>query len=289
VATGTVVTTDGLPLVCRVEPVTGNVITELTPGSPVAITGPAQDGWYPVVCENAAGWVSAEFVVLDGEGTTPPGEPTQEPTVVTPDPVPTEVVVEPTPTEILVEPTPTEVAVEPVPTEQPAEAPIVAPTPEPEPVITRREQVVNASADSSVTVNGTPSDPMLLSVGGADQAVVLLSFDVSGLQSGTVVSATLVLNGAMSGPGSTMAVMPGVWIDESSVTWESAQNGMGIGQVGWINGGTQTTVDVTGYVTSDGLVTFVITGSPDQVAAITSRESGAPAYLVLVIEEVTYP
>jgi hypothetical protein len=222
-----------------------------------------QDGWYPVVCENTAGWVSAEFVMLDGEGTTPPDEPT----------------------EIVVEPTPTEIVVEPAPTEQPSEAPIVAPTTEPEPVITRREQVVNVAADTSVTVNGTPSDPMLLSVGGADQAVVLLSFDVSGIESGTVVSATLVLTGAVSGPASTVAVLPGVRIDEASATWDTAQNGMVVGQLGWLTGGTQTTVDVTGYVTSDGVVTFVITGTSDQVAAITSRESGAPAYLVLIIEE----
>lgn len=265
VATGTVVTTDGATLVCRVEPVTGSAITQLANGSTVLITGPAQDGWYPVLCENTAGWVSAEFVVLAGEGSMP----TEQPIV-----VPTEVVNEPV-----------EVVVEPTPTEQPAEAPIVVPTTEPEPEVTTREQVVNAAADTSVTADGVPADPTLLTLGGPDQAVALISFDVSGVESGTVVSATLVLTGATSGPATTLAVLPGVRIDEASATWSTAQNGMGIGQVGWITGGTQTTVDVTGYVTSDGVVTFVITGSPDQVAAIASRESGVPAYLVLTIED----
>ncbi len=289
IATGTVVTADGGPLVCRTEPVTGTVITELASGTPVSITGPVQDGWYPVVCANAAGWVSADAIVLEGEGTVPPDQPTVEPTSSAVEPTPTETPVEPAPTEIPVEPTPTEIPVEPVPTEQAAEAPVVMPTPEPEPVIARREQIVNAAADSSVTVSGTPSDPTLLQVGGADQAMALVSFDVSGIESGTVVTATLVLTGAESGPAGTVTVLPGVRIDESSATWATAQNGIVVGQGGWITGGAQTTVDVTGYVTSDGVVTFVITGSPEEVAAITSRESGVPAYLVLVIEEVTYP
>jgi hypothetical protein len=59
-------------LKCRADPGTGRVITEFWPGESVPVTGEAQDGWYPVICENEAGWASEQFLTLDrgGESTT---------------------------------------------------------------------------------------------------------------------------------------------------------------------------------------------------------------------------
>jgi hypothetical protein len=51
--------------------------------------------------------------------------------------------------------------------------------------------------------------------------------------------------------------------------------------VNWVDPGVEIAIDVTGTVTADGIVTFAIAGSPDQVAAIASRESGTPPRLVV--------
>jgi hypothetical protein len=231
----------------------------------VSITGPVQEGWYPVLCDNTNGWVSAEFVLLEGEGSTPPEGVIEEPTEAVTEPIDIEIV--------------------PPVTDESTEAPIVMPTSEPEPVVTTWEQMVNVSADTSVTASGAPADPALLAVGGPDEAVAVLSFDVNGIESGTVVSATLVLTGAISGPAGNVNVLPGLWVDENVASWSTVQNGSGVGQIDWLVERTEIPIDVTGVVTGDGVVTFVVTGSPEGVAAITSREGGAPAYLVLIIED----
>jgi hypothetical protein len=48
-------------------------------------------------------------------------------------------------------------------------------------------------------------------------------------------------------------------------------------------------VNVTGVVSADGTITFVLVGTPEQVATIASREAGAPARLELTVEEWVTP
>ncbi|MBA2468555.1 MAG: SH3 domain-containing protein [Chloroflexia bacterium] len=79
-------TTSGLNLRCRTEPVSGTVITSFPPGTRVEITGPVSNGWYPVRCASQDGWAAAEFIALDSTptATVTPVTPTATTTPVTP-------------------------------------------------------------------------------------------------------------------------------------------------------------------------------------------------------------
>ncbi len=125
-------------------------------------------------------------------------------------------------------------------------------------------------------------------MGGESGAIAVMTFDIEGIGEGTVVDARLVLTGTgdTGGTGGNINALPGVWVDESSASWNEVASlgGQNVGWVGWIEPGSETAVDVTGSVTADGSVTFVIEGTPDQVVAITSSESGVPPYLVLTVE-----
>jgi hypothetical protein len=138
-----------------------------------------------------------------------------------------------------------------------------------------------------------PDSPQLgdessLPVGGESGALAVLTFEVDGIDEGTVVNARLVLTGTgdTAGAGGNLTVLPGVWLDESSTTWNeiASLGGQNAGWVDWIQPGGETVIDVTGTVTADGSMTFVIEGTPDQMVAVASSESGAPPYLVLTIE-----
>lgn len=121
VANGTV-TTVGTTLACRSQPsLAGNVITRFQPGVRVEITGPASNGWYPVRCGGQNGWVSAQYVALDG---TPTPSPAPSPTP-TPSPAPTAT---PSPT-----PSPTATATTPP---SPTATASVTPSPTPSPTAT---------------------------------------------------------------------------------------------------------------------------------------------------------
>jgi hypothetical protein len=67
--TGVIAGTDGQNVRCRTQPSTdGEIITELSEGETVAVTGPEVDGWIPVTCGEAeAGFISAGFVRRDSE------------------------------------------------------------------------------------------------------------------------------------------------------------------------------------------------------------------------------
>lgn len=211
-------------------------------------------------------------------------EPTLEPTL-----APT---VEPT-----VEPT-LEPTVE--PTFEPTLAPTVEPTIEPtaEPVLVTHDQVITVAGDASVN-SIAPDQPQAgeqgstLTAGGPDGATTVLTFNVEGVGAGSVVSARLVLTGSgeTAGTGGPLLAAPGVGFDEYGVT-QSQINSTGLNSAGWIDyvqPGAETSVDVTGIVTADGTISFVIPGTPEQVIGFGSREGGAPAYLVLTIEEVGSP
>ncbi|HEU0164196.1 MAG TPA: SH3 domain-containing protein, partial [Thermomicrobiales bacterium] len=227
------------------------------------------------------------------ESTQPPTmtstlEPTVAPTV-EPSATPT---LEPTLTPT-VEPTAT-------PTLEPSPTPTVEPTlvPTAEPQLVTTDKVVNVSGDASVT-SANPDTAAsgeqngLLTIGGPDGAVTVLTFDVEGVGTGTVVNASLVLTGAgdAAGSGGQVLVAPGTSFDENSVTGTTVVNTplSQIGPTGQIAPGVETTIEVTGVVTGDGTISFVIEGTPDQMLALTSRESGAPAYLDLTIQDWVYP
>ena len=160
------------------------------------------------------------------------------------------------------------------------------------------EQVITVASDASVNA-AAPDQPQAgeqgstLTAGGPDGATTVFTFNVEGVGTGSVVNARLVLTGSgdAAGTGGPLLVAPGVWFDEYGVT-QSQVNGTGLGNAGWIDyvqPGAETGVDVTGIVTTDGTISFVIPGTPEQVIGIGSREGDAPAYLVLTIEEMTAP
>jgi hypothetical protein len=199
-------------------------------------------------------------------------------------------------------------AVVPIPTETPTLVPVettptvpvaveVAPAVEP----VTREIVLPPVADTSVTaLNPDAAQPPdlvgSLLAGGADGAVTYLTFQVEGIAAGRVVSAYLVLTGVgpTGGLGGSLATLPGVWIDESIMTQTAGlayapQSALTVDGapiwVDWVEPGAEVTVDVTGVVSADGIITFVLTGAPDAPVTITSRETGSPARLVLTVIE----
>lgn len=249
--------------------------------------------------------------VLDGEVEATPSA-TEAPTEAA-TPMVTEVSIEPvapTPAEISTgtpTPIPTVVPTEtptPAPTEAPAEVPTPTPTETsaevstPEPVLQTTEIVVPASTDLSVNAAdpGATEDPAnggALFLGGPDGEITGMTFDISEVGGGEISNATLVVQGTgdASGSGGPVYVASGVRVDDYGSTWNSLQGQMGssAGYLDWIGPGAQSTVDLTGWIPAEGPVTVILPGTPDQRVMIASLESGAPAYLVLTIEEWITP
>jgi hypothetical protein len=179
-------------------------------------------------------------------------------------------------------------------TPEPTLAPIETPTPEPTiaPEPTPRELVFYPVADVSISA-ASPDAPQpleqaaALAAGGADGEVALITFEVSGVAPGTAVQATLVLTGAgdAGAPGGRVSVAGGYWVDEAFATYNTAPvNGLAaVGSIAWVDPGVEIAVDVTGVVAADGTITFVISGVPDGRVVFTSRESGAPPRLVVIV------
>jgi hypothetical protein len=154
--------------------------------------------------------------------------------------------------------------------------------------------VIVSIADTSVTAlepnTPQPSDETSsLPAGGDAGAIAAITFQIEVVAEGEVVSARLVLTGTgdASGAGGELIALPGLWLDETSTTWNDVANagGWSAGWVEWIQPGGETAIDVTGVITGDGTVTFVIEGTPEQIVVIGSSDGGTPAYLVLTIEE----
>jgi hypothetical protein len=267
--TGTIANSGGEGANCRTDPTSeSEIIALLAEGTPIGLTGDPVGEWQPVVCDQRPGYVFADFILLDSESDVQ-GDSTDE----TAAPAPDE-------TDGLEA------------TSEPAPEPTSVPTPVP--VLVQHDVVITASGDSSV-MRSEPDSPQggdglaSLPAGGESGAVAVLTFEVDGIDEGTVVNARLALTGTgdTAGAGGNLTSLPGVWLDESATTWNdvASRGGQYAGWVEWIQPGGETTIDVTGSVTSDGSITFVIEGTTEQVVAIASRESGAPPYLVLTIEE----
>ena len=74
--TGTVANTGGAGVNCRIGPSTANsVITVLSDGTRVQLTGPAANGWQPVVCAGRQGYISTPY--LNAVPFTPTPVPTK--------------------------------------------------------------------------------------------------------------------------------------------------------------------------------------------------------------------
>jgi hypothetical protein len=78
---GTITGTGGDTVNCRVSAPDGDPITQLSEGDAVAVTGPAVDGWLPVICNGEAGFIAEEFVTLGEVTPTEPAEATETATV----------------------------------------------------------------------------------------------------------------------------------------------------------------------------------------------------------------
>jgi hypothetical protein len=188
-----------------------------------------------------------------------------------------------------------------VPTEAPTEAPAPAPTPTPVSEPVTRVVVVQAASDTSVSLAAPdapqPADQVaILPAGGTVGAVALMTFSVEGIGAGTVVEAKLVLTGAgdIGGVGGVIGMAPGYWVDEATLIYNEApvaglpaavRADGSAATLDWIEPWTEVAVDVTGSVTTDGTMTFVVTGTAEQAIALASRESGAPAYLQITVVE----
>lgn len=305
---GWIAFTDGDGANCRTAPSPdGDIISLIPEGTQVETVGEPINGWQQVTCTGQDGYVFAEFISGTQPVETPgPTEPASEPDVTTPEPQadPENLIDAPEgteesspPTESPIQETPTTIPIA-VPTPEPTLEPTTVPTAVPEPELVTPEVVIVTAADTSVTASDpgaaqSPDAAFTLSAGGVDGAIAILTFPVEGIGAGTVIDAQLVITGAgdSGGSGGQLRVVDGVWFNESSTTWNDVANagGWDARDSGWIQPGVETVVDVTGIVTADGTVSFVIAGVADQRIAIASRESGAPAYLVITIEERITP
>jgi len=231
-----------------------------------------------------------------------PGEPVGQATPPSSDPAGDLPVTEPEPAAELTptfEPTAT---VEPTLEPTPTLIPTLEPTPTPEPTVAlvpvEREIVIPVTNDTSVNAANpdavqSPEDQYLLKAGGEDENLAVLTFDVSGIGSAEVVSAQLVMTGAgdTGGAGGQLLAGPGVWFDETTTTWQHVANAAPwqYAWVDWVAPGSSAPVDVTSVVTSDGVISFVLVGTPEQQIAIASREQGNPAYIVVTVVEYLPP
>ena len=143
-----------------------------------------------------------------------------------------------------------------------------------------------AAADTSVSSLDPsavqPGDQVgSLPVGGETGGIAYITFYPDQIGSGQVQSAVLYLTG-VSGSGSvSISVASGVAIDEYSLTLGSAPSGSGASGA-WIDAGVAVPIDLTGWITTDGPVTIIVSGDG---VALGSREGGASAYLSITVRD----
>lgn len=158
------------------------------------------------------------------------------------------------------------------------------------------ELVFDAVSDGTVFTSapGSPQSPEsvnFLAIGGPQGAVSLISFEVAGVEGGTVLGARLTFYGAgeTGAPGGSVGVIYD-WVVPDGVTAngvpdsETAYNFQGAPS--WFervepNG--MTAADVSGSVSGDGVITFVLPGQPEEMGSLYSLESGVPPQLILTV------
>jgi hypothetical protein len=131
----------------------------------------------------------------------------------------------------------------------------------------------------------------LLAIGGPEGAVTLISFDVSGVANGTVLSALLTFTGAgdAGGPGGGVGVIYDYVAPDGLTAHDVPDGGSALnvhGVPSWfeaVEPGGITAIDVTGSVAGDGVITFVLPGQSDATASMYAMESGVPPELILTV------
>jgi len=159
---------------------------------------------------------------------------------------------------------------------------------------------VSFDAVSDTTVftaepNGSqsPESAALLGIGGPQGAVALISFDVAGIGEGEVLSALLTFTGAgeAGAPGGSVGVIYDYVVSDGLTANEVPDGGSALnvhGVPSWfeaVEPGGLTAVDVTGSVSADGTITFVMPGQPETSGSIYSTESGVPPQLILTVAQ----
>ena len=160
------------------------------------------------------------------------------------------------------------------------------------------EVAFDAVADTTVfttapNASQTPESAGLLAIGGPQGAVALMSFDVTGIGEGAVLSALLrFTGGGTSGaPGGSVGVIYDYVARDGSAANDVPDGGSALnvhGVPSWfeaVEPDGVTAVDVTGSVSGDGKLTFVLPGQPEATGSIYATESGVPPQLVLVVAQ----
>jgi hypothetical protein len=158
------------------------------------------------------------------------------------------------------------------------------------------ELAFDAISDTTVFLSapGSPQTPEsinYLAIGGPQGAVSLISFEVSGVEDGTVLAARLTSYGAgeAGAPGGSVGVIYNYVVPEGLTAngAPSSETAFNVhGAPSWFervepNG--LTAVDVTGSVTGDGNITFVLPGQEEAMASLFAMESGAAPQLILTV------
>lgn len=158
------------------------------------------------------------------------------------------------------------------------------------------EMVFNAVADTTIfgAAPGAPQSPEsinFLAIGGPNDAIALMSFEVSGIGAGTVLGARLAFYGAGvdGAPGGSVLIIPDfvAWDGLTANGTPEGYSALNVhGAPSWferVEPSGLTAVDVTGTVTGDGTFTFALPGQPEQTGSIYALESGSPAQLLLTV------
>ena len=92
--------------------------------------------------------------------------------------------------------------------------------------------------------------------------------------------------------GEALMLLPGYRVDETTATWATlptldlvaARDGAGTPiLLPWLDGAGPITVDITGVVTADGMLTFVIVGAPELSSTLASRETGSSGPMLEIL------
>lgn len=160
------------------------------------------------------------------------------------------------------------------------------------------EIALDAVSDTTVftTAPNAPQSPEsagLLAIGGPQGAVTLISFDIAGIGEGTVLSALLTFTGtgAVGAPGGSVGVIYDYVVPDGVTANDVPGGGSALnvhGVPSWfeaVEPGGLSAVDVTGSVSVDGTITFVLPGQPEAAGSIHAMESGIPPQLILTVSQ----
>jgi hypothetical protein len=165
--------------------------------------------------------------------------------------------------------------------------------------ITSTSEVVFSAVSDTTVFTSAPDSPQsaesagLLALGGPEGAVTLISFDVSGIRGATVLSALLTFTGAgdSGGPGGGVGIIYD-FVAQDGLTANGmprSDSAVNIhGAPAWfeaVEPGGVSAVDVTGSISGNGAVTFVLPGQADATSTLLAIESGVPAELVLTVAQ----